>query len=56
MSEHEHMPKIRRYTARYLSPGKISVKIRDNWSIVLTWDEAHDLAETILDAMALERP
>ena len=56
MIEHEHMPKIRRYTARYLSPGKISVTIRDNLALVLTWDEASDLAEAILDAMALERP
>lgn len=56
MSDHEHQPPIRRYTARYLSPGKISVKIRDNWALVLTWDEAHDLAEAILEALALERP
>ena len=56
MTEYEHMPPIRRYTARYLSPGKISVKIRDNLALVLTRDEASDLAEAILEALALERP
>lgn len=54
MTDHEHMPPINRYTARWLSNGKIIVQA-GSCTHVLSWAEAHDLATAITEALQLER-
>ncbi len=53
MTDHEHMPPLNRYTARWLSNGKIVVQA-GTCTHVLTWDEAQRLALAITEALQLE--
>jgi len=48
------MPPVNRYTARWLSNGKIIVKV-GGCMHVLTWGEACKLAEAITEALQMER-
>ena len=50
MSEHEHMPKIKRDTARPIHGGKIVVTI-DGRETVKTWDEAWAFAQSLIAAL-----
>ena len=54
MSEHEHMPPIKRDTARPMHGGKIVVTI-DGRETVKTWDEAWTLAQAIITALEAAR-
>ena len=53
MTEHDHMPQIQRYTARWLCDDRI-VLVVDGREVPATWDEARDLATAITDALQLE--
>ena len=53
MTDHEHMPPINRYTARWLSSGKVIVQA-GQCTHVLSWEEARVLAEAITEALQLE--
>lgn len=54
MTEHEHMPPIRLYTARWLCPGKV-VLVVDGKEIPASRDDALRLALAITDTLLLER-
>ena len=53
MTDHEHMPPINRYTARWLSSGKVIVQA-GTCTHVLSRDEARALADAITEALQLE--
>lgn len=53
MTDHDHMPPINRYTAKWLSSGKVIVKA-GQCTHVLSWEEAHALAMAITEALQLE--
>ena len=53
MTEHEHMPPIHRYTARWLTEGRLLIKF-PSVEYVLTWGEAHALATAITEALQME--
>lgn len=54
MTEHEHMPPIRRDTARPLDGGKIAITL-DGRESVKTWDEAWHFAQRIVNALDASR-
>ena len=54
MTEHDHMPPISRYTARWLCPGKV-VLVVDGKEIPASRDDALKLALAITDTLLLER-
>ena len=54
MTDHDHMPPIHRYTARWLTEGRLLIKF-PTVEYVLTWDEARALATAITEALQLER-
>ena len=54
MTEHDHMPPISRYTARWLCPGKV-VLVVDGKEIPASRDDALTLALAITDTLLLER-
>ena len=54
MTEHDHMPPIQRYMARWLTEGRLLIKF-PTVEYVLSWDEAHTLSTAITDALQLER-
>lgn len=54
MTEHEHMPPIHRYTARWLCPGKL-VLVIDGKEVPAQRDDAMKLALAITEVLQLER-
>ena len=54
MSEHEHMPPIRRDTARPMHGGKVVIVI-DGREAVKTWDDAWNFAQAIITALEVGR-
>ena len=50
MSDHEHMPQIKRDTARPMHGGKVVIVI-DGRESVKTWDDAWALAQAIITAL-----
>ena len=55
MSDHEHMPPIRRDTARPMHGGKVIIVI-DGRELVKTWDDAWNFAQAIITALEAARP
>ena len=55
MSEHEHMPPIRRDTARPMHGGKVIIVI-DGRESVKMWDDAWKFAQAIITALEAARP
>ena len=53
MTEHDHMPPIHRYTARWLTKDQV-VLVVDGREAPATWDEARALATAITEALQLE--
>jgi purine nucleoside permease len=54
MTDHDHMPPIHRYTARWLCDDRIVIVV-DGREVPATWDEALSLATAITEALQLER-
>ena len=55
MIDHEHMPPIKRDTARPIHGGKVVIVI-DGRESVKTWDDAWALAQAIITALEAARP
>ena len=54
MTDHDHMPPISRYTARWLCPGKLVITVQ-GIEFTVRRDDALNLALAITDALQLER-
>ena len=54
MTEHDHMPPISRYTARWLCPGKICVLATGDTLLIISSEEALRLAQSITEALQQE--
>ena len=54
MSEHEHMPPIKRDTARPMHGGKVVITL-DGRETVKTWDDAWHFAQAIITALEVGR-
>lgn len=54
MTEHDNMPPIHRYTARWLCPGKLVITVQ-GIEFMVRRDDALNLAVAITDVLQLER-
>ena len=55
MSDHEHIPPIKRDTARPIHGGKVVITL-DGRETVKTWDDAWAFAQAIITALEATRP
>ena len=54
MTDHDHMPPIQRYDAKWLSDRSLQVFVQGQ-HLFFTWDEALALATAITEALQMKR-